>query len=293
MATANDTLATFAGLVEQSRANNRQGFPVGAAYQRQASALVRSDLLPALDTVDLASRQRLNDSLSDSTRNGAVAVVALFVALVALVAVSLLLLRRTRRLVNVPIAVGAALILVALLWSVFTLLPTGRTIDDTVDTSLRGADALSRARAGAFDARSAESLTLVNRGNGAATKRTGSSPTPGVVDALEEACASPSDCFDEPWEAYRATYLEVRRLDDEDGDYDGAVALSLGPAADAVPRFADAALGAQEVRVGQVNDGFDDARSPLGLLRWGVLVAGLGAAAAVVVGFGQRLREYR
>ena len=39
-------LTAYSGLVEQARANNRQGFPVGAAYQRQASALVGSDILP-------------------------------------------------------------------------------------------------------------------------------------------------------------------------------------------------------------------------------------------------------
>ena len=109
LATANATLTTFAGLVEQARANNLQGFPVGAAYQRQASALITDDLLPALDAVDLASRQRLNDALSDSTRNGVIAIVLLLVALVALVVASWVLFRRTRRLVNVPIAVGVLL----------------------------------------------------------------------------------------------------------------------------------------------------------------------------------------
>ncbi len=293
LATANATLTTFAGLVEQARANNLQGFPVGAAYQRQASALVTDDLLPALDAVDLASRQRLNDALSDSTRNGVIAIVLLLVALVALVVASWVLFRRTRRILNVPVAVGAALVLVALLWSAFTLLPTGRTIEDTVDTSLRSADALSRARASAFDARRAESLTLVNRGNGAANEADWRLADAAVVAALDEACASASDCFDEPWEAYQLEFAEVRRLDNEDGDYDGAVERSLGPAASAFDGFDGATTEAQNLRVGQVSSGFDDAGGPLELLRWGVLVAGLAAAAAVVVGFGQRLREYR
>ena len=194
--------------------------PPTSARRRRS---ITDDLLPALDAVDLASRQRLNDALSDSTRNGVIAIVLLLVALVALVVASWVLFRRTRRILNVPVAVGAALVLVALLWSAFTLLPTGRTIDDTVDTSLRGADALSRARASAFDARRAESLTLVNRGNGAANEADWRLADAAVVAALDEACASASDCFDEPWEAYQGEFAEVRRLDNEDGDYDGAV----------------------------------------------------------------------
>src|SRR5579872_6375809 len=37
-------LPTYTGLVEQARAGNRQNFPIGAAYLRDASALVRTQL---------------------------------------------------------------------------------------------------------------------------------------------------------------------------------------------------------------------------------------------------------
>ena len=79
------------------------------------------------------------------------------------------------------------------------------------------------------------------------------------------------------------------------GDYDGAVALALdedgvaGRFAAPRPPIGDE----QAERAADVATGFDDARDPLGVLRWVVLVAGLAAAATVLVGFGQRLREYR
>ncbi len=190
LAIANDTLVRYAGLVEQARANNRQGFPVGASYQRQASNLLRTDFLPAIDAVDVASRDRLNDSLTESTRNGAIAVILLAVALVALLLASLLLMRRTRRLVNVPIAIGAVLVAAALVWTVAVVATTGSDVRNTVDTSLRGADALSRARTAAFDARSAESLTLINRGNGAANEADWQLADAEVVAAVDEACSS-------------------------------------------------------------------------------------------------------
>ncbi|MGI9030464.1 MAG: hypothetical protein ACR2HP_10845 [Ilumatobacteraceae bacterium] len=293
LAAANTSLASFSGLIEQSRANNRQGFPVGAAYQRQASALVRSDLLPALDAVDLASRERLNSSLGDSTRNAAIAVVALLVALAVLVVASLLLFRRTRRVINVPIAVGGALVVAALAWSVFTLLPTGATVEETVDSDLSGADALARARAGAFDARSAESLTLINRGNGAANEADWLLADAEVLAALDAACdRGRGACLDDEWQAYRTEHENVRLLDDG-GDYDDAVLLALSAAQSRFDEFTEPAEQAQRTRAEQVAAGFADARGPLGLLRWVVLVAGLGAAIAALVGFGQRLREYR
>jgi hypothetical protein len=221
-----------------------------------------------------------------------IAVVLLAVALVALAVASWLIFRRTRRVLNVPIAIGIVLVVIALAWSAFTLLPTSRTIDDSVDTSLRSADALSRARASAFDARSEESLTLINRGNGARNEANWRQADAEVVAALNEACASAGDCFDEPWEAYQAIHVEVRSLDDG-GDYDSAVALALGDGAQRFETFASDTGEAQTVRAELVTTGFDDARAPLSLLRWVVLVAGLGAAATVVIGYGQRLREYR
>ncbi|HRE02797.1 MAG TPA: hypothetical protein PLV68_15965, partial [Ilumatobacteraceae bacterium] len=64
------TLTTVAGLVEQARANNRQGFPVGAAYQRQASSVVRDDLLPALDVIERDTRTMVNDAIASAHRIG-------------------------------------------------------------------------------------------------------------------------------------------------------------------------------------------------------------------------------
>ena len=292
LAIANETLVRYAGLVEQARANNRQGFPVGASYQRQASDLLRTDFLPAIDAVDVASRDRLNDSLTESTRNGSIAVILLAVALVALLLASLLLMRRTRRLVNVPIAIGAVLVAAALVWTVAVVATTGSDVRNTVDTSLRGADALSRARTAAFDARSAESLTLINRGNGAANEADWQLANAEVVAAVDEACSATGDCFADLWAPYQTDHQEVRALDDG-GNYDGAVELATGPAAATFDAFTNEVGLARTDAATAAAVGFDDAKGPLEVLRWFVLAAGLIAAATVLVGFGQRLREYR
>ena len=56
-----DRLPTYSGLIETARANNRLGFPIGAAYLRQASALMTSSMLPAADHLYRTEAERLND----------------------------------------------------------------------------------------------------------------------------------------------------------------------------------------------------------------------------------------
>ena len=56
-----DQLPLYSGLVETARANNRQGFPIGAAYLRQAVPLSTASMLPAADRIYRTEAQRLND----------------------------------------------------------------------------------------------------------------------------------------------------------------------------------------------------------------------------------------
>jgi hypothetical protein len=46
----NEQVVSYAATIEQARANNRQGLPVGAQYLRNASAELRSTALPILTT---------------------------------------------------------------------------------------------------------------------------------------------------------------------------------------------------------------------------------------------------
>ena len=58
MESANAGLARYTGLIEQARANNRQGFPVGAAYQRQANERRRRGRRPTCAWSSRASATR-------------------------------------------------------------------------------------------------------------------------------------------------------------------------------------------------------------------------------------------
>ncbi len=162
----NQRLAVYAGLIEQARANNRQGFPVGAAYQRQARD-VASELVDSLRTVEQSTRERVDDSMQRAHRASWLLILTALIAMTALALGSWWLAMRWRRLVNVPLAVAAA---VAALVLTVGVAINGRAVShagDAVRDPLSAADLVAQARAAGFDARSSEALTLINRGNGA------------------------------------------------------------------------------------------------------------------------------
>jgi hypothetical protein len=291
-------LATYVGLVEQARSNNRQGFPVGAAYQRQARA-VAEQLVASLRTVEQSARTRVNDRMERADNAGWLLLVTAFLLLAALVLGSLWLAARWRRLVNVPIAVAALITLLVLTVGVGV---NGRAMSQassTVRGPLTSADLLAQARAAGFDARSNEALTLIARGNGQAYETQWLASTSIVGTALdssctrfERGCSALSSYFD-----YGTAHVAERDLDDN-GQWEQAVAAVTGSSTetdltasfDAFATSAEHDLAAETVVTGNA---FADAVSSLGALKVLVVLAGLATAVLAALGYGQRLREYR
>ncbi|CAB4588872.1 unannotated protein [freshwater metagenome] len=295
----NRDLAAYAGLVEQARANNRQGFPVGAAYQREARQLA-SELVVSLRTVEQSTRQRVEDSMERASRSSWLLVLTAVAALAVLLLGSWWLARRWRRLINVPIALAALITFVVLVFGVGVNASAMSTARDAVRGELSAADLVAQARAAGFDARASEALTLINRGNGAAYEQQWQLSASVVELALEQAC----DRHDvgcgtlDDHLAYADGHRLVRELDDA-GDWDGAVRLATGGALDGVDpsrdfeRFAASSsthLAEQSAAAGAA---FDEADDSLGRLRVLVVVAGLAVAVLGAAGYAQRLREYR
>lgn len=293
---ANGLLARYVGLVEQARANNRQGFPVGAAYQRQART-VASDLVAQLRTVEQLTRTRVEDDISRSYSASWPFVLVTLALAVALVLGSLWLARRWRRLINVPLAIASLIVALVLVVGLFVNARAAANAGDALRGPLTAADLVAQARAAAFDARSNEALTLINRGNGAAYETEWLRSMSIVDNALEQACNDhgAACAASEDAGAYRDAHRAVRVLDD-DGDWDAAVAAAIDPSSaistafDAVTTGTDSALAAE---IDDATSGFDDAAASLGTLRVLVVLAGIAVAFLAVRGYGQRLREYR
>jgi hypothetical protein len=175
---------------------------------------------------------------------------------------------------------------VVLLWS-------QQQADDVRDGDYREATALAQARIFAFDAKSAESLTLIARGSGAGFEQQFQSLSAAALTTLEGADIGPA--VTDPFDDYLAVHDEIRDRDD-DGDWDGAVELATQAQGGANATFAafSEASGEELGRTASsIEDDLDDARTPLPAVAVVLVLAGIAAAVAAWQGVSVRLKEYR
>jgi hypothetical protein len=310
------TLATqlpvYTGLVEAARANNRQGFPVGAAYLAQASQLCRAQLLPAAQRLFTLEQGNLADGYGTARATGSVALAGASVValLAALVAVQRLLYRRTHRVLN--LALVAATVLTVALAAVLVGVFAGQHSRLSRAQS-QGSDpvgVLARSRIAALQERADEALTLVGRGNGAAyetdfqvtEKALGGAP--GTTGLLQTAAAQANGAQQQQRvadaqaaaSAYGTIHRKIRALDDA-GQYDAAVALATsgdsGAATAAFARLDGALTAAIEADQATFNRLADQADGGLAILAGFAVVAAAAVGGLSLLGLRARLREYR
>ncbi|CAD5994268.1 hypothetical protein [Agreia sp. COWG] len=290
-------IAVYTGLIEQARANNRQGFPVGAAYLSQASTLLNDSTLPQLQALVLASADRAAGSFTATTVSLVWLVIAL-VALVALVWVHLWITRRTHRYLNLPLLIAAAAMLVVGVIGVITFSNTASSAIDARQNSYAKTLAISQAYTSATEAKSLESFTLIKRGSGAALETEAQAA---IADAQSRLDSSGkryeigADLRNE-LNSWVEKHKEIRDQDDA-GNWDAAVQLAISPDAGkanaAFATFSDNAE--QDVTAGAAatTNALDGGGALSQLLGWLFLVTGLAAAALAWRGVSLRLKEYR
>ena len=285
------SVATYSGLVEQARANNRQGFPVGAAYLETASQELRAEALPGLDEVVSANASSVTDAFRVAGRATLVLLVVV-VALVALVVVQVWLASRTHRRLNLGLVLSTVVLLVAGFLLGSNLDGGSRTASDVQDGAYGQTVAVARAYSLANDAKAAESFTLIKRGSGQAYEESYQASVDAASELLEGVGGPVQATFD----AWAATHDEIRGLDDG-GDWDGAVALATssepGSPNAQFDAFAQEAQTATADSSAQAQSDLEHAASASERTAWLALVAGLLAAGAAVWGFAPRLKEYR
>jgi hypothetical protein len=288
-------LARYTGLVEAARANNRQGFPVGVAYLRQASDLMRSEVLPTLASLSEAADRRVADSYASSESAGLALWLIGIGAVVILAGAAAWLTQRTRRWVSVPLVVAMATIAGATLIAGAAMIYAQAEATDVRDGSYARSADLTQSRIDAFDAKSNESLGLINRGSGKSFEE-----QPGGFDDLMASATStvPADpeSLADTLDHYDEVHTNIRRLDDA-GDWDAAVRLAVSPEPNgsngAFAAFDDESARELSSATEQVDSDLAGARRPLGAARLVLVLAGLVAAVAAWQAFAERLREYR
>ncbi|MFI5892319.1 hypothetical protein ACIA5D_19650 [Actinoplanes sp. NPDC051513] len=226
--TLSSGVARYAALVATARADNRQGLPVGASYLSAASELNRQTLLPQAQNLFRIAQEEVDDGYSSASSIGWVLLlVALILGLLAvLVLGQRYLSRSTHRTFNVPL-VGATVLTVVLALGIQVVLAgqhshLGRAKDDGSAPVAKVAEA----RILALRERGDEALTLAARGSGSTYTTDFTQSSEQLGSALGNEYFS-TDLRDKH-SAYLAAHRKVRELDDN-GDYDGAVKLAIGP----------------------------------------------------------------
>jgi hypothetical protein len=298
-------LLVYAGQVEAARTNNRQDFPVGAAYLRQASDGMRDSILPTASTIYDDAARRLYDEYERgaSSRHRVVLVVALGAVLALLLATQVLVALRTRRVLNAGL-VGATVVVAAV--GAWALLALEDQQEALVRSQREGSDqlvVLSNSRIFALRSRSNENLHLIERGAVPSfleefdTIRAYMSGDGGPLDqaaqlAERTGSAGAVGGIRSLWDQYLAVHDRMRQLD-ESNQYTLAVGVAVNEgdtAASLLDTALDAEIDAARARLDA------DATAAQRHMRWLVIVvvaAILAAAALVACGLWVRIREYR
>jgi len=290
MAQISEQLATYTGLVESARANNRQGQVIGSAYLREASSLMQTSLLPGAERIYTSNLATVEE---DQRAIGSLPILSLALLVLALVAIgvaSVIMYRRTNRQFNVGLVVSATIVTLVIGWVVVATQLAAREIGHSREGTERF-EQLARARILAQQARTDETLELISRGDISA----GEKSFHGHIDELNkllEAAPAPARDAAQKWTASHQKQADAYN----GGDYLAAVAQAIGPdPAASATQFATVESG--------LRDGIEQARDTtrdrvaaagawLALSPTGTLVLMVFAASAAVVGLWPRLKEF-
>ena len=293
-------LPAYADEVGTARADNRLGLPLGAAYLREASTLLRGTLLPAASDIYTRESALLTSSSAQATGLPLV-VVAVLVGLVigyVLVRAWRWLARHTHRMVNYGLLLTALAGLISLVWLAGAFL-LGRA--DLLHAQQQGsvpAQAFARAEVAVLQAHADESLTLIdNSGNDDYQKdfviqQKLLGPGPGTLLAAVEASTGNSDVAAQARAWYQAH--AALRAQDNGGAHSDAVKAALnGDAAATFQRLSDTLTRGISDRQAVFASSARSGRDAFTGLAIGMAVAAVVMVAGCAWGLSRRLAEYR
>ncbi|GAA3341327.1 hypothetical protein GCM10020358_32230 [Amorphoplanes nipponensis] len=246
-------VSRYAALVASARANNRQGLPIGASYLASASKLSRESLQPQAQALFQSAQREVGDGYGDARSSWwtALLVVLLLALLAALLLAQRHLSRTTHRTFNVPLLVATAVTLVLALGGGGVLISQRAHLSEADTEGSAPVALLAETRIAALRERGDEALTLAARageGGGDPSLPLAQRAAAGNLEAdfdltsgrLDELLADAAALMPdgaagaavrsaaESHRAYVGAHDQVRDLDNR-GDYDGAVALAIGP----------------------------------------------------------------
>lgn len=292
LAALNQQVVSYAATIEQARANNRQGLPVGAQYLRNASADLRATTLPILDNLVNANAARAADEMHAGA--GYIVIVLAVLGLVAVIVAQIWLARTFKRRINVGMLASAVVLLLIVIGSLVAVLQLRGALNDISTGSLAAVNTAADTRIEANNAKSNESLTLIARGSGQSFETAWKSSADAVANNLSRLSDKPE--LASQWQAYTDVHSQIRELDDG-GQWDKAVAKAAGSGKSS----SNTVFGTFDGNLASYLDGVSqDASNSLAdeqpiMIVAAILILLAGVAVALLGRWGvtERLKEYR
>lgn len=306
--TITDQLPVYSGLVESARANNLQGFPVGAAYLRQASTLLTGRILLAANQLYAIEATRLGDDYQSGTSNTSLVVLGIVIALSLgiLIAAQRFVARISRRILNLWM-LGATLVIAAVsVWAFLALIEQRNALIRAQRNGSDSVEVLSASQVLLSRARSDQSLTLASRGSDELSpvdfERVMNvlSPQGGMIGAVAPLAARAGRGQDaqrlaQEFAQYRAEAAQVTRVRNSGRIGEAiklAVANAASPSSPSARLTSDLAAQTNAAQA-RFESQAEDASSALSGLELAIPVLAAAAAILALVGLRQRASEYR
>jgi hypothetical protein len=302
-------LPVYTGLIESARTANRQQLPVGAAYLREASGLMRNTMLVVAANLANTQANRLATDQDSASDWPVASVVLLLLALIGLGVTQRWLSARTRRVLNPGLVAATAAIVIGTLWLVIAATAATTHVQHARTAGTQPLQVLTEARTTALQARSAELLNLIARSgttytsefDGDRNKLAGAGSDEGLLARARGLVDDPAvrtdlDRASADLSSWLSRHGNVTQLDGS-GKYEQAVAGTIGTG----PSSAGQAFATFDTDLGQaietsratLGDQISSANAATDGLVAGLIVLTLVGVGGVLVGLGQRLREYR
>lgn len=323
--TISEQLPLYAGRVETARADIRLGLGLGSAYLREASTTMREEILPAATDLYRDAARRLDDNYRSGTSDTTLVVVLIagLVMLSMLVAVQIYVRRRSNRILNLGLAAATVLVIGLLAWTLIRFSGAHDALNRAQQQGSDSVEVLSSARILTLRAQNNENLALIERGSGdvyvAEFDRVmrglgGKDGTAGLLGYAATVADRTGDgarvrALAPQFQRLKELHARVRTKDD-DGDYNGAVGLSVGTSSGlvadalkreggpgqelaAVDRLERALQGSIVTSQERLLAATHDARRGYGVLEVAIPVFAIVAALLVLLGLERRIGEYR
>lgn len=291
-------LPQYTALVETARSNNRQGYPVGAAYLREASGLMRATLLPAAQTLYQQQATTVTATADDIADTPWLLILLGVAVLLVGVLGMWRLARISRRRLNLGL-LGALLATAAwLAWLLVSGAIASSHLRTAVDEGATPLGGLVTMRISAAQARADETLYLIARGSGAANEKDFQQHQQQMLDAWKAVIASAPAGLNtgdlgrqvDSWgvDSHRKLLAAA-----DQGDYEAAVKIGVGESATRFQAVDQGLRTTIDQARSLLRSDASAADSALTGLAVGIGVLAVVAAALVAAGLWPRLREYQ